>query len=312
MNFLSQLSKERISGKTCLLRINLDITDPARESYRLEAVVPTIKFLLDADAKITILSHRGRPSGPNPALSLKPVVDALFSKLNYGSLASIDWIENLRFDTREEQNDPGFAQELAGKGDFYVNDDFATSHRAHASITTITQFLTSYAGLLLEKEVANLSRLRDNPEGPLVLIIGGNKIEDKEPIMENFKYKSDQILLGGAYFNPPTLDIDQETIAHYCQAIAGAKTIIWNGPLGQVEDPRYVAGTKAVAEAIAQATAPPTGGGAFSVVGGGDTLQFLQQFGLLNKFSFVSTGGGAMLKFLSGQSLPGLTALEKS
>ncbi len=310
MRLLSQQDLQSLKGKRCLLRINLDIKDFSKESYRLEAVAPTIKFLLDAGAKITILSHRGRPSGSDPKLSLKPVIDVLLRNLEsiYGNRISINWVENLRFDPREEQGDAGFAQELAKKGDFYVNDDFATSHRPHASIVAITQFLDSYAGLLLEKEVVNLSRVRDNPEMPLALIIGGNKIEDKEPLMESFKYKSDQILLGGAYLNPPVLDINQETIERYQQAIALAKTIIWNGPLGQVEDRRYQAGTKAVVEAITQATVR----GAFSVVGGGDTVQFLQQLDLLKKFSFVSTGGGAMLEFLAGKKLPGLEALDRS
>ena len=301
MRYLSQINKAELAGKTCLLRINLDITDPTKESYRLEVLLPTIKFLLDAGAKTTILSHRGRPAGPDQNLSLKPLMDELSEKISQ----PLDWLENLRFDQREKQNDQVFAQELAKKGDFYVNDDFATSHREHASIVAITRFLPSYAGLRLEEEVKTLGRVRNNPEKPLVLIVGGNKIEDKKPVIDAFQGRADQILLGAAYFSPPALDIDQKTIGQYQETMASAKTIIWNGPLGQVEDPRYQAGTKAVAEAIAEATEQ----GAFSVVGGGDTLQFVQGLGLLDKFSFVSTGGGAMLEFLTGKKLPGLQAL---
>ena len=336
MKFLSKQHLKDKAGQTCLLRINLDIKDPAKESSRITAVIPTIKLLLDNGIKIIILSHRGRPRPEDGSqinqkseFSLKPLIDILFQKLPpiYGSLTSIDWVENLRFDPREQKNDDGFARELASRGDFYVNDDFATSHRVVASLVAITKYLPSYAGLLLEKEVVTLSRAMENPERPLVLIIGGEKIDDKVGMIKNFSERADYFLMGSAYagirnqesgikdFDSKVifpedfieedgrkLDIGPKTVKKYMEIISQAKTIIWNGPLGQCEEPRYADGSKKIAEAIIESKA-------FSVVGGGDTQQFLAGLGRENEFSFISTGGGAMLEFLAGKKLPALDML---
>lgn len=328
MTFLSQLKKEKMAGKTCLLRVNLDIKDPAKESLRIDAVIPTIKYLLANEAKVLILSHRGRPDGVNPDLSLKPLVEILSKKIGY----QLKWLENLRFDHREQENSDGLAKELASKGDFFVNDDFATSHRSCASLVAITKHLPSYAGLLLEKEIKNLSKVMQDPKKPLVLIIGGNKINDKIEIIEYFKDKADYFLMGSAYFkfqisnlkfqndileskvifpqdfieeNGKKLDIGPKTIKQYSEIIKTAKTIIWNGPMGLYENKKFIEGSKKIAQAIIFARQQ-----IFSVVGGGDTAQFLAEIGLKNKFGFISTGGGAMLKFLSGKKLPALEALD--
>ena len=195
MQFLSQLEKGGINNKTCLLRINLDIKNPDKESLRIDAVIPTIKFLEENGAKIIILSHRGRPDGIDLELSLAPFIEILSKKIGH----KLEWLENLRFDRREQENNVEFGQELASRGDFFVNDDFATSHRSCASLVAITKFLPSYAGLLLEKEIENLSKVMINPEKPLIVIIGGIKIADKAGMIENFKDKADYFLMGGAY-----------------------------------------------------------------------------------------------------------------
>lgn len=383
MKFFSQVDTKQLAGKTCLLRINLDIKDPNKDSLRVESAIPTIKFLLDNGAKVLILSHRGRPDGVDLKLSLKPLVNILCDKICGGGCHcedppvggdeaissnitkrllhcvrndennfTLSFLENLRFDPREQKNDDSFARELAAKGDFYVNDDFATSHRASASMVAITKYLPSYGGLLLEKEVKNLSKVMDNPEKPLVLIIGGAKIEDKIGVIENFKNKADYILMGSAYSgirnyellahrslksevggiknygskiifpedfageNNKLLDIGIKTIEKYTKIISGAKTVIWNGPVGMFEDSRYLKGSQEIAEAIIAS-------GAFSVIGGGDTQQLLNHLSVEDKFSstptpqgevrgFISTGGGAMLEFLAGKKLPALEALETS
>jgi len=329
MQFLSQIKKEDLAGKTCLLRVNLDIKNPEKDSSRLEAAIPTVKFLLENGAKPLILSHRGRPQAENSnqidlsKFTLEPLVKILSERVGQ----KIDYLENLRLDPREQENDETFAKELASKGDIYINDDFATSCRANASVSAITKFLPSYAGLWLEKEIKNLEKAIINPQKPLVVIIGGVKFDDKLGMVKNFQDKADFFLVGSAYVdlqddllkNPkvimPTdwtgesnlkLDIGPKTIEQFCKIISTAKTVIWNGPLGMFEDLKYLEGSKKIAEAIISS-------GAFSIIGGGDTDQLLNQLKIKDKFSFVSTGGASMLAFLAGDpptgGLPGLEAL---
>ena len=320
MRPLSALGAKDLSGKRVVVRINLDIKDPRPESLRIRSAVPTLRFLLDKGAKPIVISHAGRPEGIEPALSLKPAVDILSKEAG----AKIDWLENLRFDPRETANDESFARELAGKADLYVNDDFATSHRAAASIAGVPRFLPAYAGLCMEREIENLSRVRDNPALPLVVIIGGIKIEDKIGVIRHLAHHGTRFLLGSAYETMretlpngakivmpedyltdggKNLDIGPKTAAAYATITQNAKTVIWSGPVGKTEDARFRSGSRTIAKAIGESTA-------FSVAGGGDTADFLEQAGLTNKIGFVSTGGGAMLAFLGGETLPGLAALD--
>ncbi len=334
MFYLSQLKKEDLAGKTCLLRINLDIKDPKKDSLRIDAIIPTIKFILENNGRPLILSHRGRPEGIDPKLSLESLMEIICKKIGLPFDSSqgsqLRWLENLRFDPREQANDENFAKELAGKGDIYINDDFATSHRASVSMVGITKFLPSYAGLLLEKEIKNLSKVMENPEKPLVIIIGGIKIDDKVDMIKHFIDIADYFLMGSKYEisnfkfqisndlskkiifpedyiseNNQNLDIGPKAIEQYMKIISTAKTIIWNGPLGLFENPKYLEGSKKIAEAIIASKA-------FSVIGGGDTDQLLGQLGIKDGFSFVSTGGGAMLEFLSGKKLPAIEALDRA
>lgn len=320
MRFLSALSEKDLKGKRVLLRLNLDIKRPRTDSYRLAAAIPTITFLLNKGARPIILSHNGRPEGKDLSLSLKPAIDALSELIG----TNIEYLENLRFDPRENAGDEPFARELAKQGDLYVNDDFATSHRACASITGIARFLPGYAGLRMEEEIKNLSRVRDNPALPLVVVIGGIKIDDKISTIKNLAHHGTKFLLGSAYDMPretlphgakiviPTdyaesggkrLDIGPETAKAYAEAIMNAKTVIWSGPVGLAENEAYAAGSRKIAKAIGASTA-------FSVAGGGDTGDFLERTGLMKHLDFVSTGGGAMLAFLSGKTLPGIMALD--
>lgn len=320
MRLLGDLTARELAGKRCLVRINLDIKKPSPESLRIKAVIPTLQFLLKKGAAPIIVSHRGRPEGEDKELSLAPAVKILSGVLG----TELEWVENLRFDSREEANDEGYARELAKKGDIYINDDFATCHRAHASIATLPRFLPHYAGMALRSEMENLDRARNSPALPMVVIIGGTKIEDKLKAIDGLKGPGVRFLLGSAYCMPretlpgdaditmpldykgedgKKLDIGPRTARAYADVIAEAKTVIWSGPVGMTEKSEYAAGSRGIAQAIGKSEA-------FSIAGGGDTADFLEREGLAGKLSFVSTGGSATLTYLAGETLPGIIALE--
>lgn len=340
MRYLRDLNKSYLQGKTCLLRINLDV-EPNPNNLRINKVVPTIRFLMNNGAEIIVFGHRGRPEKSDPNLSVKPIIDILSEKVGQ----KLDWLENIRFDPRERDNDETLAQEMAAKGDFFVNDDFATAHHPSATISYLPKYLPSYAGLLIEEELRTLSKIKDNPDRPLVVIVGGIKFADKVEVIGNLMAQADYFLMGSAYIDldfrkireedsyikkndsgqidfsflnsekiimpedwredsGQKFDIGPKTIEKYRRIINGAKTVIWSGPVGKVEDERFVQGSAAIAAAIVHSRA-------FSVAGGGDTEQLLDKLNLKDKFSFFSTGGGAMLEFLAGKKLPALEALEK-
>ncbi len=338
MKFLANLKKKELMEKTCILRVDFNVdpsTGSGQEALRLQESLPSIKFLLKYGARVLIISHRGRPEGNDRAFSLKPFVsflkknlkkevrflDGLPSKLPDGQ---VFLLENLRFWPEEEKNDLDFAKHLARLGDFYVNDAFAVSHRANSSVTQLPKLLPAFAGILLEKEIATLSGVMKHPKKPLALIFGGAKIDDKLSTIKYLLPKADAVLLGSTVINKnglvpksekihrpidwlaesgAALDIGPLTVADYAAVIKKAKTIIWNGPLGKFEDIKYSHGSVGVAKAIAKSKA-------FTVVGGGETTQLILWLKLRKKIGFLSTGGGAMLEFLSGKKLPGIVALR--
>jgi phosphoglycerate kinase len=233
-------------------------------------------------------------------------------------------LENLRFHKEETEDNLEFAKKLALLGDVYVNDAFSVCHRAHASITGLPQLLDSCAGLLLEKEINNLNKVLKNPEKPMTAIVGGTKVKTKAKFIDKISEVADCVIVSGLIKKEieekniefkyaekiigPTedltaLDIDQKMSEIFREKILQSKTVLWNGPFGKFEEEKYAAGTLAIAYAIIESKA-------FSVIGGGETVEFLQKQGILDKFSHVSTGGGAMLNYLSGDKLPGLVALE--
>jgi len=345
-----QLLKDaNVKGKTVFLRVDLDVPlskAGVDDDTRLKSALPTIDYLLKQNAKIVIAGHLGRPEGVDKKFSLEPVAKWFANKFSISNLQfskrgefdgweigpDIFLLENLRFNSGEEANDPEFSQKLAGLADIYVNDAFAMCHRNHASIVGITKFLPHYAGLHLEKEIENLESCLKNPKRPLVVIIGGVKIDTKLPLVEKMHYIADYVLVGGkiadetktlikvqheriqghkaallvANLNIDGTDITQKDAENFLQIINLAGTIIWNGSMGIVgeksEDLPTEEGTKKVTEGILKTKA-------YTVVGGGDTLEYLNKLGVLDKFSFASTGGGAMLSFLSGEKLPGIEAL---
>ncbi len=318
MKFLKDIDIK--PGLRVFVRCDLDVpleNGVVLETFRLDAALHTLKYLLEKKTSLVIAGHLGRPEGTyNESLStkhLKPYFDENLGSSNYSLL------ENLRFDPREEKNDPAFARELSEKAEVYVNECFATSHREHASIVGVPKLLPAYAGLCLEKEVTTLSKALESPQRPLVAIVGGAKAESKVPVITRFLEVCDHVLVGGkisrdiqmtpseklhlaADFTSDGLDIGPQAIEEFASFIKEASSVIWSGPLG-VYEKGFTAGTQAVAEAVIESKA-------FSVIGGGDTIAVMRRIGLLDAFNFVSTGGGAMLEFLVNGTLPGLEVLN--
>jgi phosphoglycerate kinase len=324
---LPQLSDFNLQDKKVLVRCDLDVPlkdGVVEDDSRLRECLPTIKYLLEQGTSAILMGHLGRPeSKVVEELRMGPVAQKLLELLNsklktqssklekfdgYQLDDNLFLLENLRFYPGEENNDPEFARQLASLGDFFINEAFATSHRAHASIVGVPQLLPHCAGLHFIEEVENLSKVIENPKRPLVFIIGGAKPETKLPFVEDFKKKADFVLVGGKLagrsdLTEDGLDINLEAIEKFKKIIKTAGTIVWNGPMGKYEDQGYERGTLEIAKAIIESSA-------FKIVGGGDTIAALTKFGLLDKMDYISTGGGAMLEFLAKSTLPGIDALR--
>jgi phosphoglycerate kinase len=383
-----------VRGKRVLLREDLNVPmkdGTVGDETRILAALATLRWLGERGAKTVILSHLGRPDGKaNPKYSLRPVAARLGERLGTPVAFADDCIgeaavaashatadggfvlfENVRFHPEEEANDPDFARGLAASGDLYVNDAFGTAHRAHASTVGVASYLPAYAGLLMEAELAALTRLTVDPVKPFVCAIGGAKVADKVGVFENLLDRVDAFVIGGGMANTflaaqgidvgkslrdpdlspaasivahaaaknvtlhvPSdavvadafdadataqtvaladvgarmiLDIGPATAAAYATVLRGAKTIVFNGPMGVYEKAPYQNGTRTVGEAIAAATRA----GATSVVGGGDAAAAAHELGFADAMTHVSTGGGATLEFLEGKTLPGVAALER-
>ena len=391
------LDAVNVQGKRVLIRVDFNVPlthndDTNRptvaDDTRIRAALPTIRHVLDKGGKAILISHLGRPGGsPDPDLSLAAVADHLdtlieervrFSSNTTGDAVqeAIDGmgngcvilLENTRFDPGEKANSDAFADGLAALADVYVNDAFGAAHRAHASTAGVAQRVQpAVMGRLMEKEVRVLTRVRDEPEAPMVAILGGAKVSDKMGTVRRLAQNATHILVGGAMTytfmkalghdvggslveedrlqqaksladeassvlhlpqdhayaasieaDAPAgiadgdipegqlgLDIGPATMKAYADYIAEAETIIWNGPMGVFETEAFAKGTLAIADAVAEAT----DNGAFSVVGGGDSVAALNVSGKADRISHVSTGGGAMLQLLEGAALPGLEAL---
>lgn len=291
------------------------------DTYRLDCMLPSLKYIVEKEGFPIIGGHIGRPKGKVvedlSTKTLKPYFDRYLGPGNY------ELLENLRFDPREESAPEEFAKELASKADIYVNEVFSTSHREESYITGVPKHLPSYAGIRLAKEIETLSGLLQYFARPFVVVIGGAKIEDKKPVVNRFLELADTVLLGGKValdwnekvpnnlqlpndYASEFKDIGPSTITRYKHEIETARTVLWAGPMGAYEEPMYFDGSKAVAESITKITQL----GAYTVAGGGDTAEILRSLNLRDKLSFLSTGGGAMLEYLVNGTLPGLEALD--
>jgi len=336
-----------VDGKHVLVRSDLNVPledGSVADDTRIQASLPTLRYLLDEGAaEVAVCSHLGRPKGPDPAFAMEPVAARLRELLPDDRVRVL---ENTRFDPGETKNDPESAKRLAEGMDLYVADAFGSAHRAHASTVGVVELLPAYAGLLLERELEMLGRLLGEVEHPFVLVAGGAKVEDKLGVLEHLGGRADTVLVGGkmaeelrdgsplpfeaelpsdvvaaAAFEADAesrvtpydalpdgwlgLDIGPETRARFGDVIRGARTVFWNGPMGVFEWSRFADGTKAVAQAVADAEA-------YSVVGGGDSVRAIQELGLADEISWVSTGGGASLELLEGKELPGVAAIPSA
>lgn len=357
-----------------------------QDDSRIEAALPTISHAVQENASVILCSHLGRPGGRvDDSLRLDPVAERLQSLLGSGvrklddcvggdvqravaesSPGEVVLLENTRFHPGEKKNDPTFAAQLADLADLFVNDAFATAHRAHASTEGVAHHLPSVAGLLVDREMSALQSVRDEPEHPFAAIFGGAKVPGKIHTLENLLDSLDTVLAGGAFVatllaaggeevgdskvadddmeaarrildragdklvlpvdvvvatsqEPDAqretvncddvrpgwqiLDIGPRTIDLFRERLADARTVVWNGPLGLFGMEPYRKGTSAIARTLA-------GLDATTVVGGGDTVAAVKETGVAGKFTHVSTGGGAFLRFLSGRELPAIDALQ--
>lgn len=365
MKYLRDIKK--LDDVKVLMRLDLNVpvqNGKVIDDFRIRKSIPTIEYLLEKKARVILMSHIEAPGGHKAEKpSLEPVAKHLeslgmkcvFVKNYKTAAAEIEFLpgdhvmllENLRHFEGETKNDKKFAQELASLADIYVNEAFAVSHRAHASVSAITEFIPSYAGLLFEQEIKNLSSAFE-PDRPFFFIIGGAKFETKLPLIEKFMGIADKVFVGGALANnffkemgkdigsslvsPENFDLKRfigspklllpvdsvkkgdaifdagpETVKLLEKEINQAKYVLWNGPLGAYEM-GYKEPTLSLARSIAKATKK----GIKSVVGGGDTLATIAELNNESEFTFVSTGGGAMLEYLAKGTLPAVEALEKS
>ena len=383
-----------VAGKKILLRCDFNVpqdkeTGAITSDKRIVAALPTIRYLLERNAAVIACSHLGKPKGEwKPKLTLAPVAERLsqllgqeviFTKDIVGEDAKakaaalqggqIMLLENLRFDPREEKNDPAFAKELASMAELYVSDAFGTVHRAHASTAGVAAYLPAVSGLLVAKELEVMGGALNDPKRPFVAVLGGAKVSDKIGVINNLLDKADTVIIGGgmAYTFAkaqggsigkslcendkldyaldmiekakkngvqllllPTdtvaaddfsndahrqvvstmaipegcegMDIGPDTIKTFCGAVRGAGTVVWNGPMGVFEFDNFAAGTRAMAQALADS-------GAITIVGGGDSAAAVEQMGFADRITHISTGGGASLEFLEGLELPGVACL---
>ncbi len=382
-----------LAGKKVLVRCDFNV--PLDEEFnitdnrRIVGALPTIKYLLDKNCKVILCSHLGRPKGEvKKEFSLAPVAKELSRLLGIDVKLSDDIIgpsskeltsnmkegevvllENVRFDAREEANDPEFAKQLASLAEIYVNDAFGTAHRAHSSTAGVAAYLPAVSGFLMEKEISFLGTALEDPKRPFVAILGGKKVSDKIGVIDNLLEKVDTLIIGGGMTYTfvkamgyeigdsiceedkidlakslmekaknkgvklllpvdtkigkeyaadteskivkieeipegwQALDIGDETISLYEKELENAKTIVWNGPLGVFEFEQFARGTNEIARFLGNLKEATT------IIGGGDSAAAIEKLGIGDKFTHISTGGGASLEFLEGKKLPGVECL---
>jgi phosphoglycerate kinase len=336
------VTPEIIEGQRVLLRLDLDV--PLQEvdgkmvvadDSRLKAGLPTLEMCLDTAKSVVVMGHLGRPEAQeDPKLSVAPVVDWFESQgLYIGDHDQVEFgiLENLRFEVGEEACAPSFARSLAELGDIFINESFA-AYRESASTTVLPRLIPSMAGLNFAAEVVSILQFRNQPISPCVVVMGGAKVEDKLKLIKYLQTTADCVLVGGKLvgeikdqnltfgqnvilgsLNEAGTDITQATIDSWSRIISLSKTIIWNGPLGKIENGDHstedglilAQGTYQIAQAIFNSNAN-------ILIGGGDTIGFLQNQNLIPQSDklFISTGGGAMLKLLESGSLPTIDALN--
>ncbi len=320
------INPEEIIGRHVVVRGDLDVSvsgGQIESAFRLEALIPTLELCLKHAKKTLLIGHMGRPEGNDPSFSLKPVQEWLKNRLNQeiplivsGYSPGECWagefplclMENLRFDKREEILDYDFAHQLTAGANVYIYDAFAT-YRPCTSMQTIPESVHTLTGIQFDKEVATLDSVLKVPTHPTLLLASGAKL-DKLEIIKQIMPKFDLTILGGKFAPPQDLladgfDINQATIDRIKQAIAQSSTIVLNGPLGKFEETVYAHGTQEVLDCLKKS-------GKTCILGGGDTISAIEKLGFAyGDFTFVSTGGGAMLEYLATSTHPFLDAMSK-
>jgi len=395
---MNNINQYNFSGKKALVRVDfnvpLDADYKITDDTRIVASLQTIKKIISDGGSVILMSHLGRPKGGfEEKYSLKHLTGHLAELLHCDIQFATDCIgqqtrhlakslkpgeilllENLRFHKEEEEGNEKFSKELAGLGDVYVNDAFATAHRAHASTTIVAGFFKEKLfGYLVENELSGLEKVLSKPARPFTAIVGGAKVSSKITILENLLGKVDNLIIGGGmaftfikamggkvgtsiveedkiylsykifeladknkvkiylpvdaiiadkFDNSAStkvaeinkiedgwmgLDIGEESIKKFCEIIESSKTILWNGPMGVFEMPKFENGTLKIALAVAKATV----NGCYSLVGGGDSVAAINKYKLAGQVSYMSTAGGAMLEYLEGKELPGIKAVKE-
>jgi len=382
-----------VNGKKVLVRCDFNVPQDENgnitDDRRIEAALPTIKYLLDNNAKVILCSHLGRPKGEfNMKYSLAPVAKRLSELLGFEVKLAKDVVgenaqklageveegkaillENVRFHAEEEKNDAEFSKKLASLAEIYVNDAFGTAHRAHASTAGVADYLPAVAGYLIGKEIEIIGNALNNPQRPFVAILGGKKVSDKIGVIENLIDKADTIIIAGGMTytflkaqgysvgnsiceedklelalslmekakqkgikllfpvdtvcgtefsneadvctvksteipdNWEGLDIGPESSKLFIEELKAAKTVMWNGPVGVSEFEKFANGTIAIANCLAEIDA-------ITIIGGGDSAAAIEKFGLADKMTHISTGGGASLEYIEGKLLPGIECLN--
>ncbi len=383
-----------VKDKRVLVRVDfnvpMDEDQKITDDNRMEMALPTLDYLRNQGGKVIICSHLGRPKGKRvESFSMAPVAKHLGQLLNTEVQFISDCIgedvesrvdalqpggvlllENLRFYAQETENDREFSASLSRLGDVYINDAFAVSHRAHASVSGVTEYIEQKgAGLLLQKEMDYFAKAMDQPVRPLVALIGGAKVSSKLGALKNMLERVDKMIIGGAMANtflksqgvdmggslveedlldearlfiheaeqkgvklympfdfvvadsfsadavskyvtfrdiPQSwlaLDIGPATTTYFKEALADARTIVWNGPMGAFEMDQFARGTMAICHAVASSHA-------LSITGGGDSNAAVKKAGESGNISYMSTGGGAFLQLMEGKKLPGVEALK--
>ena len=338
-----------VAGKRVLVRVDFNVPmedGRVADDTRIRAALPTIDLLLESGAsEVVLCSHLGRPNGPNPEHSLRPVGEHLRTLVDDDR---VRLLENTRFHPEETQNDPDYARELASTADLYVNDAFGAAHRAHASTEAVAHLLPGYAGLLLERELEELGRLIEAPEKPFIVILGGAKVEDKIGVLRSLSERAEEVLVGGKMaeelrdgggFGPAQADLHlpiDVVAAERFEAEAASDTVCWDevpdgwlrldiGPETREAFAACIGNARTVfwngpmgvfewprfaegTNAVARAVA---GANAHTVVGGGDSVRAIEELGVADRIDWVSTGGGASLKLLEGKELPGVAAIPE-
>lgn len=389
---LRKIQDADVEAKTVLVRVDYNVPlegSKVMDDRRIQASIPTVQWLLDHNAKVVLISHLGRPEGKVvEELRLEPVADCLESILGQpvhklsscvgasvkqavedAQLGEVLLLENVRFHREETINEPAFTHELANLGDLFVNDAFATMHRAHASTVGIADHLPSYAGFLVQEEIEAINPLMESPQHPYVAVVGGRKAQSKLGPLHDLASKVDEILIGGGvamtFLHAMGVDVGASAVDHkvleevdvirqiieetnttlllpidvvaaeelsetakrvvcsvneipegwhafdigpetrrvFGERVDLAKMLVWTGPMGAYEYEAFSEGTKQLGKAVAQSSA-------YSVIGGGETGEAMERFGVSEHASHISTGGGACLALLRGKTMPALEALR--